>query len=375
VNVGAECIREQIGAVLSAWKMLPHLIDVTAAVMVDTDLAGIESHGIAMLVSYDGYVQKGKVNLQAEPKIIRENAVTALIDAGMGLGHPASVMATRLAMEKAAVYGISAVSVTNSSHFGPAGYYAKTAAQRGFISLVTCNASSIVVMPTRGSRKALGTNPIAFAAPARRNPPFLLDMATSTVAMNKVRVWAYKGVPLPDGWVLDENGRSICDSAAGWRCITEGKQGGLTPLGGTLEMNSYKGYGLSMLAQILGGTLAGGSFPPFLEQRGLQDGPDNIGQFFMVLDPKAFRPEGEFESELDDIIDYMHSLPAVHPGEPVLVAGDPEWQARERRLKEGIPISQVLADKIRAICQRCGAPFLLKPVTGDTAARHMSPSE
>jgi len=361
VNVAAECIREQIVAVLSAWKMLPHLIDVTAEVMVDTDLAGIESHGIAMLVSYDGYMQKGKVNLQAEPKIIRENAVTALIDAGTGLGHPASVMATRMAIEKAGTYGIAAVSVTNSSHFGPAGYYAKMAAQRGFISLVTCNASSIVVLPARGSAKTLGTNPIAFAAPAHRNPPFLLDMATSTVAMNKVRVWAYRGVPLPEGWVLDENGRSVCDSAAGWRYITEGKKGGLTPLGGTMEMNSYKGYGLSMLAQILGSTLAGGSFPPFLEQRGALDGPDNIGQFFMVLDPKAFRPEGAFENELDDIIDYLHNVPPVNPDEPVLVAGDPEWQARERRLKEGVPISPVLADKIRAICQRCGAPFLLQP--------------
>lgn len=359
MNVAASCIREQIVAVLSAWKMLPHLIDVTADVMVDTDLAGIESHGVAMLVSYDGYLQKGKVNLQVEPKIVRENAVTALIDAGTGLGHPASVMATRLAIEKAGNCGIAAISVTNSHHFGPAGYYAKMASQHGFISLVTCNASSVVVMPTRGSTKVLGTNPIAFAAPARRNPPFLLDMATSTVAMNKVRVWAYGGVPLPDGWVLDENGHSVHDSVVGWRYITEGRKGGLTPLGGTLEMNSYKGYGLSMVAQLLGSTLAGGSFPPFLDQRGVKDGPDNIGQFFMALDPKAFRPEGAFESDVDEIIDYLHSVPPVNADEPVLVAGDPEWQARERRLKEGVPISSVLADKIRDICHRCGAPFLM----------------
>jgi LDH2 family malate/lactate/ureidoglycolate dehydrogenase len=364
VNVAAKCIREQIVAVLGAWKMLPHLIDVTVDVMVDTDLAGIDSHGIQMLILYEEKLRQGKLKLQAEPKVIRENAVTALIDAGAGLGHPAAVMATRLAIEKAGACGVAAVSVTNSHHFGPAGYYAKMAAQRGFISMVTSNARTVAVLPTRASTKVFGTNPIAFAVPARRNPPFLLDMATSTVAANKVRIYEFKGKPLPDGWVLDENGHSVRDAAAARPYIWEGSKGGLTPIGGTPEMSSHKGYGLAMIAQILGSTLAGGSFPALAEQRGTVDGPDNLGHFFLVLDPKAFRPDGAFESDVDDMIDYLHGVSAIDPAEPVLVAGDPEVQARGRRLKEGVPITPVLADKIRAICQRCGVPFLLEPFQG-----------
>jgi LDH2 family malate/lactate/ureidoglycolate dehydrogenase len=360
VNVAAKSIREQIVAILGAWKMLPHLIDVTADVMVDTDLAGIDSHGISMLILYEEKLRQGKLKLQAEPRVIRENAVTALIDAGAGLGHPAAVMATRLAIEKAGACGIAAVSVTNSHHFGAAGYYAKMAAQRGFISMVTSNARTVAVLPTRASTKVFGTNPIAFAAPARRNPPFLLDMATSTVAANKVRVYEFKGKPLPDGWVLDENGHSVRDAAVARRYIWEGGKGGLTPIGGTPEMSSHKGYGLAMIAQLLGSTLVGGCFPPLTEQRGTADGPDNLGHFFLALDPKAFRPDGAFESDLDEMIDYLHAVPAIDPAEPVLVAGDPELQARERRLKEGVPITPVLADKIRGICQRCGVPFLLE---------------
>jgi LDH2 family malate/lactate/ureidoglycolate dehydrogenase len=249
--------------------------------------------------------------------------------------------------------------VTNSHHFGAAGYYAKMAAERGFISLVTSNARTIAVLPTRASTKVFGTNPIAFAAPARRNPPFLLDMATSTVAANKVRVYEFKGKPLPDGWVLDEHGHSVRDAAAARPYIWEGEKGGLTPIGGTAEMSSHKGYGLAMIAQLLGSTLAGGSFPVLAVQRGTADGADNLGHFVLALDPKAFRPDGAFESDLDEMIDYLHAVTAIDPAEPVLVAGDPELQAREQRLKEGVPITAALADKIRGICQRSGAPFLL----------------
>ncbi|MGA2960683.1 MAG: Ldh family oxidoreductase [Candidatus Korobacteraceae bacterium] len=364
MNVSAKCIREQIVAILGAWKMLPHLIDVTADVMVDTDLAGIDSHGIQMLNLYEEKLRQGKLNLQAEPKVIRENAVTALIDAGAGLGHPAAVMAMRLAIEKAAACGIAAVSVTNSHHFGAAGYYAKMAAERGFISMVTSNARTVAVVPTRASTKVFGTNPIAFAAPARRNPPFLLDMATSTVAANKVRLYEFKGKPLPDGWVLDENGRSVRDAAVAGRYIWKGGKGGLTPIGGTPEMCSHKGYGLAMVAQLLGSTLAGGCFPTLEERRGTADGPDHLGHFFLVLDPKAFRPDGAFENDLDEMIDYLHGVSPIDPAEPVLVAGDPELQAREQRLKEGVPITPALADKLRAICQRSGVPFLLEEFQG-----------
>jgi LDH2 family malate/lactate/ureidoglycolate dehydrogenase len=206
----------------------------------------------------------------------------------------------------------------------------------------------------------LGTNPIAFAAPARRNRPFLLDMATSTVAGNKVKVYDLNNKPLPPGWMVDESGKPISDAALAMDYLFNRAGGGMTPLGGIAEMGSYKGYGLGMMVQILGATLSGGSFSPIRKRTQRGSDPDNIGHFFMAIDPKAFRPEGAFEDDLDAVIDELHQTPPADPALPVLVAGDPEALHQERRLREGIPIPQTLADKIRAICQRCDVPFVLE---------------
>jgi LDH2 family malate/lactate/ureidoglycolate dehydrogenase len=286
--------------------------------------------------------------------------VTALIDAGAGLGHPAAVMGARLAADKAAAHGLGGVGVTNSHHFGPAGYYAKIMSDRGFLGIATCQSRTVCVPPTRSSTRVFGTNPIAFAAPARHNPPFLLDMATATVAANKIKLYAYKGKPLPAGWVLDENGKPICDAALASEYVwNSNKGGGLSPLGGTAEMRSHKGYGLSMMVQILGSVLVGGSFAAIDEPKGHLEKRDNIGHFFLAIDPKCFRPAGEFESDLDEMIDFLHAQPPINPEEPVLVPGDPELQSRVQRSKEGILLSAALVEKIRGVCERCGAPFLL----------------
>jgi len=312
-----------------------------------------------MLILYEEKMKEGRLCLQAEPRVVRQNAVTALIDGGAGLGHPAAVMAMHLAVEKAKASGIGAVSVTNSFHFGAAGYYARMAAEQGLVGLVASNAPTVAVMPTRASTRVFGTNPIAFAAPARRHPPYLLDMATSTVAAAKVRVYHFAGKPLPDGWVLDEKGDSLHDAGVALEYIFRRDEGGLSPIGGTAAMASHKGYGLGMMAQILGSTLAGGSFPALARARGVKSGPFNLGHFFLALDPKVFRSDGGFESDLDEMIDFLHDTPAIDPAQPVLVAGDPEFATRQHRLKEGVPIPVELANSIRAICLRCGAPYLL----------------
>jgi LDH2 family malate/lactate/ureidoglycolate dehydrogenase len=255
--------------------------------------------------------------------------------------------------------GIGAVSVTNSHHFGIAGYYARMIVERGLIGLVASNSRAVSVVPTRAATRVFGTNPLAFAAPTRRNPPFLLDMSTSTVAGNKIKMYALKHKPLPPGWALDEKGQPIVDAALAREYITKRDRGGLTPIGGTPEMSSHKGYGLAMMVQILGSTLAGGSFHGLAESRGKQSGPDNIGHFFLAIDPQAFRPGGNFEDEVDEMIEFLHSAPTIDPSMPVLVAGDPELQSREQRSREGVPIPEVLIEKLRGIARRCGAPFLL----------------
>jgi LDH2 family malate/lactate/ureidoglycolate dehydrogenase len=359
MKVATERVREQIASILTAWGMDAGLVRTTAEVMVETDLSGVDSHGVSMLMDYEQSRLKGKLNLKAHPKVVRESAVTALIDADAGLGHPAAVMAMELAIKKAKEMHVGVVTAFNSHHFGAAGYYAAMAPKRGLVGMVTSATRTIGVVPTRARVPVLGTNPIAFAAPTRRNRPFLLDMATASVAANKVKVHELNGKPIPPGWVLDDKGRPVTDSSLALEVIYKSKKGGLTPLGGTAEMSSYKGYGLAMMVHILGGALSGASFSPIRNKTQKISDPDNLGHFFLAIDPKAFRPEGAFEDDLDAAIDELHAAAPVDPAQPVLVAGDPEAAAREKRMREGIPMPSSLLEKIREICQRSGAPFLL----------------
>lgn len=362
MKVQVEVLRRQIAAVLGAWGMDKDIIRTTVEVMVETDLAGVDSHGISMLMDYDASRTKGKLNLHARPAVVRDSPVTALIDADAGLGHPAAVMGMELAIRKAQAMSVGVVSVFNSHHFGAAGHYAGLAARQGLIGLVTSATRGINTVPTRGSIPVMGTNPIAFAAPARRNRPFLLDMATSSTAANKVKVFELNGKTLPAGWVLDGKGLPVTDATLAMNTLyNRGAHagGGLTPLGGTAELASHKGYGLAMMVHILGGVLSGASFSPIRNKTQRKDEPDNLGHFFMAIDPQAFRAPGAFEDDLDAVIDVLHQTPAVDPALPVLVAGDPEAATRMERLRDGVPIPTALADQLRAVCERCGAPYLL----------------
>jgi LDH2 family malate/lactate/ureidoglycolate dehydrogenase len=359
MKVPAERVHRQILSIFDAWGMDAALARTAADVMVETDLAGVDSHGVSMLMDYDESRRKGKLNLKARPKLVRDGPVTALVDADAGLGHPAAVMAMNLALDKAQAMGAAVVCVFNSHHFGAAGYYAAMAPKRGMVGMVTSATRTIGVVPTRAKVPVLGTNPIAFAAPAKRNAPFLLDMATSAAANNKVKVYGLHGKPIPAGWVLDQAANPVTDADRALEILYKTKQGGLTPLGGTPEMSSHKGYGLALMVHILGGTLSGASFSPIRVRNQKPNDPDRLGHFFLAIDPKAFRPDGAFEHDLDAVIDVMHQTPALKPEEPVLVPGDPEAKSRAERLRDGIPIPELLRKKIRQVCERSGVACLL----------------
>jgi LDH2 family malate/lactate/ureidoglycolate dehydrogenase len=352
-------VGRQIRLILTSWGMSGEPVEMTVAAMLYADAAGIDSHGLSMLMMYEAQYLAGKLDLAATPRIIREGPATALIDAGAGLGHPAGVIGMRLAMQKARVCGIAAVSVFNSNHFGAAGYYAQLASAEGLVGFVTSSAQGILVVPAGGTEPVLGTNPIAFAAPARRHGDFLLDMATSTVAANKVKVYDLNQKPIPPGWVLDETGKTVTDSAQAMAYLFERDEGGLTALGGTETMGAHKGYGLSLMVQILSACLSGASFSPLRKKTQKAGDPDNSGHFLLALDPAVLRPLEAFSEDVDQMIGVLHATPPADPVKPVLVAGEPEALMREKRAVEGIPIPESLARKIKAICERCGAPFLL----------------
>ncbi|HTJ99861.1 MAG TPA: Ldh family oxidoreductase [Bordetella sp.] len=361
-NASPQSVREQIVLVLRAWGMQSDLADTAADLMTETDLLGIDSHGISMLPSYEDKVLAGTLSIGARPRVVRDGLASALLDGMGGLGYPVAAQAMHLAVDKALAHGVGAVAVRNSHHFGAAGVYARIAVRRGAVGLVTSSANGIIMVPTGGAMPMLGTNPIAFAAPAAYNEPFVLDMATTTVAANKVKVYDFHGKPLPAGWAMDGRGEPVTDAAQAMAYIFKHPEGGLSPLGGTSAMSSHKGYGLAMMAQILGSTLSGSGFAALHAKRRRPGDPDNIGHFFLALNPDAFRDAGSFETDLDDMIDAMHDTPPAQPDVPVLVAGEPEARARAHRERNGIPIPQALDTRLRDICGRCKTRYVLEPV-------------
>ena len=184
-------------------------------------------------------------------------------------------------------------------------------------------------------------------------------MATSTVANNKIKVYELNGKRLPAGWVLDGQGEPVTDPAAALEIVYEKKgEGGQTPLGGTAEMSSHKGYGLALMVHILGGTLSGASFSPIRVKTQKPSDPDRLGHFFLAIDPKAFRPDGAFEEDLDAVIDVLHGRRRSIRRSRCWCRGSGGRGARAAAAR-GHPAAGALLEKLRAICERSGVAFIL----------------
>ncbi|MDA1099812.1 MAG: Ldh family oxidoreductase [Proteobacteria bacterium] len=349
-------LRQQLRNIFVAWGMAEAIIRPTVDVMSETDLRGIDSHGIGMMPMYAEMRRQGRITMRPDIKVVRETPVTALIDGDGSLGHAPATMAMNLAIGKAKAAGLAAVTVRRSRHFGAAGSYALMAAREGLIGLASTNAGSKAIVPTRAREPVFGTNPIAFAAPTKTNKPFVIDMATSTVAVGKVKLAVYNNQPLPEGWVVDPAGsgvRNAPDAFDGFGRLAEGY--GITPLGGLAALSSHKGYGLAAMVEILCSMVPGTPFIGALDD----SSEHHTGHFFLALDPIAFREEGEFESELDAMIDHLRGLSPHDPALPVLVPGDPEDLAHADRLVNGVPIPDMLMQAMANVCREANVEFLL----------------
>lgn len=345
--------RRQIETILLAWGARMAAAAATADVLLYAGVSGIDSHGISMLTEYDTRRRRGWLDLKAEPQIVRETPVSVLIDAGGGLGHWPGTLAMTEAIDRARKAGIAAAAVRNSAHFGACGYYTKLAADADMIGICTTSASMIRVVPTGGAEPKLGTDPFSFAAPGAPGKPFLLDMATTTVAFGKVRNKLNEQLSCPPGWILNSAGRPSTDPAD----VAE-RGGFLTPLGGTAENASYKGYGLAAMVNILSSCLAGGMLITDPTRPARPGGPE-IGHFFLALDPGLFRDRAEFRADVAGFCDALRTTRPVDPAVPVLVAGDPERAVAEQRSREGIPIPPGLAARLKEIAIAADVPWLL----------------
>jgi LDH2 family malate/lactate/ureidoglycolate dehydrogenase len=348
--IPAERLRRQLDAIFRAWGLPDDQAATSAQVLLEADLLGIDSHGVALIPLYDEFLASGKIVSPARIEVVRSFGATGLVDGGGGFGEAPAVLAMDLAIEKARTFGIGAVAVRNSNHYGAAGIYALRAAEQGLIGLSTTAVYKPGVVPTFGKVAMLGTNPIAFAAPARRNRPFFLDIATSTVAMGKLKLAAREGKPLPAGYALDRDGAPQSDAAQAYLDRL------MTPLGGTREMGGHKGYGLGAMVEILSTILPGATFGP-LRPAGAER--NDVGHFCLALHPSAFGEPGAFEDDLDAFMDALRASPPADPARPVLVPGDPEYAIRDRRLDDGVPVPSSLRDAVLDIAERWGADALI----------------
>lgn len=323
---------------------------IAAGVLVHADILGIDSHGVARLAGHPGYVpglKKGLINPTARPWIVQETASTARFDGDAGLGGVVATRAMELAMAKADDAGVGLVTVTNSHHFGIACHYAMLALPHGMIGVSMTNAAPQVV-PTYGRRAMIGTNPISVAVPTDRERPFILDMATSVVAAGKVEIAQRTGKPIPDGWLVDREGRPTRDPETLWN------GGALLPIGSTPEQASYKGYGLGVVVDVLCGVLSGAGYSSILDPVTWA-----TGHFFMAIQIEAFRPLAAFLTMMDGMLGALRSTEPAPGAERVYVHGERELAAEQDRRANGIPLHPAVIDSLAALSAEYGvvAPF------------------
>ena len=356
VLVWAEPLKEFCVRVFTKMDIPEEDAQITANVLVAADLRGIDSHGVARLRRYVNGLRNGMMRARPEVRTVTESAVTALIDAGGGLGQPVSYRAMEKAIQKAREYGAGFVTVRNSNHFGIAGYYAMMALEHDCIGISMTNAA-VLVVPTFGRDAMLGTNPIAVAAPAGKERPFVLDMATSTVPRGKLEVYNRLEKPIPLGWATDESGTPTTDAGRVLENFKQRAGGGLLPLGGAGELlRGYKGYGLALWVDIFTAVLSGAAYADLVYPKDEAGNPlpSAIGHFFGAWRVDAFRPVDEFKAAMDDLQQRLKNAPKAEGEERIYIHGEKEYEEADRRASEGIPLNPKVAADLRAIGEEFG---------------------
>src|SRR5437016_5592824 len=339
--------------VLIAMKMARTAAETTVRHSVQTDSRGVDSHGIGMLPRYVECWREGFLCLEHEPRVVRDDGAMALFDSGQCLGHYVATLAMRTAIAKARAYGIGIATVRNSSHFGAAANYSMMALEHEMIGLATTNMPVPAAVPTFGRKGMLSTNPISFAAPAGRHAPFVLDMATTTVAIGKLSVASRWNKPIPSGWALDDSGTPTTDPFVAL------KHRLVTPLGGTRDLGSHKGYGLGMMVDILSGVMSGAVYGDLFyrsdrQERRVQD----VGHCFAAIDPVRFRPLAEFKHDMDDMFDALKGSPTADGQTRIWIAGEPEAETEQTRRRDGIPLAPALVAQCNEMARGLGIPAI-----------------
>jgi L-2-hydroxycarboxylate dehydrogenase (NAD+) len=347
VFVKEDDLRKTTSDVFAAIGMPREDADLAADGLVTADIRGCETHGVSnMLRNYVQMFRDGRINPTPNWKITYESAAVATIDADKSHGLVMCPKAMDIAIEKAKKVGIGAVTIHNSQHAGMMAYHAMRAMPHDMIGYAITGGGAVMV-PTFGAEPRVGAVPHAWAVPADKMPPFVLDISSSSVAANKLGLLRRTGAPVLPGLVADEDGTPIMDE----RDVPE--QTRLLPWGSTRELGSHKGYGMAVIGQVFSGILSAGLF-------GVTNPPGNGSQFVAAYSIDAFRDVQEFKSSMDEFLTYLVETPPAPGHDRVYYAGLPEHQETEKRQAEGVPLHREVVEWYDSITDELGLDSLVR---------------
>ncbi len=333
----AERLRKLGTEIFSAQGVPKKKAEFISETLVEANLTGHDSHGISYFVSYSDRIKKGYIAVDAEPIIVKETPSSALIDGHWAPGQVTAMRAIKVAVEKAKEHSISAVGTFNCNHIGRVGYYTNWASRQGVIAMMFVNVGHPAVAVYNGVGMVFGTNPFSAAVPTGETKPFLVDYATSMVAGGKVSVARANHEKIPTHWLRDKEGNVTDDPNA----LKEG--------GWLLSFGDHKGYCLQFLMELLGAVMTGSrtGLDPDLEP------PSTNGVLIVAIDPDAFIGLEAFKQGADSLISEVKATKA-EPGKRILIPGEPEWESKKQRLRDGIPIPDETWSQIVSIAKELG---------------------
>lgn len=346
MRIGAAALRGVAAAIIEAAGSSPEEAETVAGRLVAANLTGHDSHGVIRVPQYVDAVRQGVLVPNRRAEVVFESEVAAVLDGGSGYGQVLGAQAVEAAIARAGRHGVGLAALRNSGHLGRIGDWAGLAADAGMVSLHFVN---VVGVPLRGvphgGRDARGTtNPIAIGMPVEGAPPLVLDFATTAVAEGKVRVARNKGVPLPEGCLIDAEGRPTNDPAA----MYADPPASLLPFGG--PVTGHKGGGLWLLCDLLAGALGGGGC-----SRAPEPGARATSNMLsIVVAPRAFGEPAGFAAEVERYIGFVRSSRPREPGGEVLLPGEPERRHEAERRAGGIPIDAASWEQVLACGERVG---------------------
>ena len=314
---------------------------IVADSLVQANLRGVDSHGVARVGIYVKRLEMGLVNPRPDVGVVRESAGTLLVDGDNGMGQVVGVRALDLGLDKAKESGGVSVGVRRSNHYGAGAYYVQRAVARDTIAFAYSNAPPTMA-PWGGVDPYVGTNPYTFGAPAGEHQPIILDMATSIVAGGKIILAAERGEPIPEGWAVDKQGNPTTDAR-------EALEGSVLPFGGP------KGYAISLMIDIMAGALTGAGFGPRINS--LYDNfdePQNVGAFFQLVDIGHFTDPATFKARVDRMIEEIKSSRKAQGTEELFLPGEIEHRTEEERERSGIPVGAETVAQLREVGRSCG---------------------